>query len=128
MVAPRDRLWVREAGLWCDIGFERSVAYRADGEPGETWVRPIRWRSPLYMPRWASRLTLEIVGVRVGRLQEISEEDAKAEGCAIAGGWPESREWFRVAWNHINGKKHLWESNPWVWVVEFKRLRQENVT
>jgi hypothetical protein len=101
------------------------------------------------MPRWASRITLEITDVRVQRLQEISEEDAEAEGaqaCAmtkediadiqISDCAPHIKEMaqifgagkftakfhFPMLWNSINAKKHPWSSNPWVWVVSFKRL------
>jgi hypothetical protein len=86
------------------------------------------------MPKWAARLWLEITGVRVERLQEISEEDAQAEGClndvvfeyGYMTGPIDYRglyavERFEDLWNSINGKKHPWESNPWVWVIEFKR-------
>jgi hypothetical protein len=90
------------------------------------------------MPRWASRITLEITGVRVERLQEISYEDACAEGCKIpdcrrenvAYGetWDETSRrlrWpqrdFESVWTHINGDDS-WAANPWVWVIEFKRL------
>jgi hypothetical protein len=77
---------------------------------------------PIHMPRWASRIDLEITGVRVERLRDISEEDAKAEG------WPGfscaeiPERWFRGLWWKINGEKS-WAENPWVWVVEFKMVQ-----
>lgn len=88
------------------------------------------------MPRWASRITLRITGVRVERLQGISEEDAKAEGLAfwsseekpeiiyygasIADVWEtDPRLSFRRLWDSINGNRASWDDNPWVWVVEF---------
>jgi hypothetical protein len=82
-------------------------------------------RPSIFMPRWASRTILEISNVRVERLQEITEEDAIKEGLlndeinqitAI--------ENFENLWEQINGKKYPWSSNPWVWVIEFKRLEQ----
>lgn len=88
-----------------------------------------RWPS-IHMPRWASRITLEIVSVRVERLDEISEEDAKAEGVTPAaplygdcGGWKHElhKESFTKLWDSIHGAGSC-EANPWVWVVEFKRV------
>lgn len=80
------------------------------------------------MPRWASRLTLEIIKVRVDRLQDISEEDAIAEGVdAIPVGVVKRhatlcrRDDFAQLWDIIHGKKHPFKSNPWVWVIEFKK-------
>ena len=136
---PGDRLWVRET-----FGhFERNenfapgceVFYRADGE--SLAVEP--WRPSIHMPRWASRITLEITGVRVERLQEISEADAKAEGadCLTWSGiegtaadlidWPlkevahPHRNGFAVLWESINGPES-WNANPFVWVVTFRRI------
>jgi len=93
------------------------------------------WRPSLHMPRWASRLTLEVVSVRVERLQEISEEDAKAEGVMLDGMCPPGfldgrnldpshtyRGAFACLWDSINRKRASWESNPWAWRVEFKRV------
>ena len=83
------------------------------------------------MPRWASRLTLEITAVRVERLQEISEDDARAEGFSVtehagmdaAFGEAIAKAWFRKLWNSINAKRgYGWSANPWVWVVSFKSL------
>ena len=75
------------------------------------------------MPKWACRLWLEVVSVRVKRVQDISEGDAIAEGFIYAGhgdDW-QRHDSFRVYWDKLNSKKHPWDSNPWVWVVEFKR-------
>ena len=97
------------------------------------------WRSPMFMPRRASRITLEITAVRVERLNQISEEDAIAEGMTYFDGrnyeadgwhpndyrrgyWPDAVDAYRGLWDSINGKRHPWASNPWVWVLEFKRL------
>ena len=120
---PGDRLWVRET-----FGhFERNenfkpgaeVFYRADGNCLE--LEP--WRPSIHMPRWASRITLEITGVRVERLQDISEADAYAEGIQHCDLWGDGtpRGFYRVLWEQINGAGS-WDASPWVWVVEFKRM------
>jgi len=103
------------------------------------------WRSfgpipSIHMPRWASRITLEVTGVRVERLQDISEADAIAEGtpCYVCGGPMTGRSEadchcfhrkaqpsdYRALWEQINGPGS-WDANPWVWCVEFKRLEQQ---
>lgn len=81
------------------------------------------WRPSIHMPRWASRITLEITGVRVERLQDISRGDAMDEGCPfpnMAQG-DDPRKWYADLWNSINGPGS-WDATPWVWVIEFKRL------
>lgn len=111
---PGDRLWVRET--WQDGN--GGIYYATDGNTAAPW------KPSIYMPRWASRITLEVVSVRVERLNEIGEEDAIAEGSQCAG-VPASltnRGAFAKLWDSINAKTHPWASNPWVWVVEFKRL------
>jgi len=124
---PGDRLWVREA-----FGhFERNdtlkpgdtIYYRADGECLE--LQP--WRPSIHMPRWASRITLEVTGVRVERLQDISEADAQAEGCADVdySAGRTYRHAYRDLWESINGEG-AWSLNPWVWVVSFHRMEGEN--
>ena len=134
-----DRLYVRET-----FGhFERNenfapgceVFYRADGESLAVEL----WRPSIHMPRWASRITLEITGVRVERLQDISEEDAITEGieradnffgctCWKAYGEPEGADVvcpddpigsFRTLWESTGGD---WDANPWVWAIDFKVL------
>lgn len=91
-----------------------------------------RWRPSIHMPRWASRITLEITDVRVERLQDISEEDACAEGADQAEhldapeGSYSFTEGFRRLWKSIYGPGS-WDANPWVWVVEFKRVDQKGV-
>ena len=117
---PGDRLWVRETFDAPPGSTNRAeVVYRADYERDEhqhTW-----WPS-IYMPRWASRITLEITGVRVERVQEISEADAFDEGVSLSAPDEQTYRWqFAVLWNAINGKDS-WESNPWVWVIEFRRV------
>ncbi|MDP4557915.1 hypothetical protein Q9247_09490 [Halomonas meridiana] len=139
---PGDRLWVREAFRSRRVdNLPGDVAYRADC-PGEKTVpnsygRP--WKPSIHMPRWASRITLEIVSVRVERLQNISEADAMAEGIELPENGtyrdysvkPENNEGYdyckspvdsyRTLWEKINGSDS-WDANPWVWVVEFKRV------
>lgn len=149
--APGDRLWVRETwGVWHDMSSdtnERAALDEARG--GVPWAGivyktgsdspPWRWRPSIHMPRWASRITLEVVSVRVERLQEITEEDARAEGvrpsdAAVvfqndASGRPHQRGdlgmtylgAFTILWDKINGSRAPWESNPWVWRMEFRR-------
>jgi hypothetical protein len=125
-----DRLWVRET--WASHpDFPESAhrgVYRADPE---CKYDVERWRSSIHMPRWASRILLEIVSVRVERLQDIGDVDSHAEGVTIEdrhmGGYcageflPPSVRAYRDLWEQINGAGS-WDANPWVWVVEFKRV------
>lgn len=86
---------------------------------------PTRWRNPLYMPRWASRIDLEITGIRAERVQDITIDDIYAEGCSALSSDADASElyeWFSSLWDSINCKKHPWNSNPWVWVIEFKKV------
>jgi hypothetical protein len=156
---PGDRLWVRETfrlpvafdgqsprsvGEKCvDSGYRKPwspVRYEADGDDkfleilhdfGGEWGKT---RVSIHMPRWISRITLEVTGVRVERLMDISESDAIAEGCSNRG-W-DVTDWkypsgfanctiaqanFASLWQEINGPGS-WAANPWVWVVAFKRV------
>lgn len=123
---PEDRLWVRETWAKDIPGCPNGVTYRADHlDPlGDGPAKPITWKPSIHMPRIASRITLEIIRVRVEKLQSISEEDAKAEGVVNY----DDRKWVTYAlqfsrlWDSINSKRAPWSSNPWVWVVEFKRV------
>ena len=94
-----------------------------------------KWVTPLFMPRWASRITLEITDVRVERLQEISEDDARAEGAewyGFADLQPNGelregpsfayRAGFHDLWDSINADRCPWESNPFVWAVSFRKI------
>lgn len=148
-----DHLWVRETwmpdaprdGTWGDVEFygckdsqlsmiperfrkSEYCIHRASWDGDEL----VGWTPSIHMPRWASRITLEITDVRVERLNDISQSDAIAEGAppshptidAISRecGFPDfSRSWFGQTWWHIYGKKN-WQDNPWVWVIEFKRI------
>lgn len=144
---PGDQLWVRETWYCDDYRVSRgpylkpddldvvearecgTLVYAADGlAPYET-EQPA-WRPSIHMPRWASRITLEITGVRVERLQDISEADAQAEGCALecmtpigddSGSAIHGPGGYIALWESINGPGS-WDLNPWVWVVEFRRL------
>jgi hypothetical protein len=86
------------------------------------------WKPAIHMPRWASRITLEITEVRVQRVQEISLEDALAEGIdpvvELLGGFKASDPVgaYKALWDSINGKTHPWSANPWVWAITFRRL------
>jgi hypothetical protein len=129
-----DRLWVREVWAPHDKGVvswkERElVYYRADDET--VYDTDGKWRTPIFMPRWASRITLEIVSVQVERLQEMKCEDVLAEGSPIPlreHSNPElgiqcvsAKEWFQQGWDSLNAKRgYSWASNPWVWVLEFR--------
>lgn len=123
-----DRLWVREAwaahGAFARFGTGR-VWYRADENPAH--VGP--WKPSIHMPRWASRITLEVTGVRVARLQHISEADAIAEGCHDSDGAPTqelsgtARGAYALLWDDLNADRgYGWDANPWVWVVEFRKV------
>jgi len=125
-----DRLWVRETFQTGEYAQNepRGAVYRAtnpDWQTQEGW----KWKPSLFMPRSLSRITLEITGVRCERLQNISEADAKAEGCdgnCPVGYIPAHQKSpcvYRYAqlWESINGAGS-WSENPWVWVIEFKKL------
>lgn len=161
---PGDRLWVREAwrtSVACDdrpgsdmekpgrgYGWpvwyavdDGAVTWRGSTEGGPGFTTPGRYRHARFMPRWASRLLLDVLEVRVERLQAISEENARAEGvtpleCIGAdqpipgdvlgrtqGSHPHVLA-FAVLWDSINGSRPgcSWTDNPWVWVVRFKRV------
>lgn len=121
---PGDRLWVREThmlGLESDIEVG-AVAYKADGyvRGGLGDFEGRNWRPSIHMPRWASRILLEITSVRVERLQDISEADAEAEGPPKH--FNSSRDNFCALWQEINGDGS-WDANPWVWVIEFRQVK-----
>lgn len=120
-----DRLWVRETfrGL---PKYDDTFVYRADwtAEAEEYYPEITPWTPSIHMPRWASRLTLEVTAVRVERLQDISEADAMVEGFPDPDGLnreygDRARYWFQHLWRSIYGDAS-WDANPWVWVYEFK--------
>ncbi|AIO23827.1 hypothetical protein [Burkholderia cepacia] len=160
---PGDRLWVREtwkprtshscsldtcdcSDVWVDYQAGGAGVYFAEREIDEEWTMPSaavkgQWVPSIHMPRWASRITLEIIGVRVEHLQSISEADSIAEGIetfetddpdmqemwrdysedGMASGNPIGS--FMTLWNGINAARgHGWDANPWVWAIEFRRI------
>jgi hypothetical protein len=134
---PGDRLWVKETHYLTDDGHKEFAVYAADADdvklhlaridalgpnfPADIAAKHRKLRPSIHMPRWASRITLEITGVRVERLQEITEDDAKAEGAQCGVGCPDHRIAFGRLWENINGAGS-WADNPFVWVLEFKRI------
>lgn len=162
---PGDRLWVREP-YYIDEFFAAdgvddwgaTFRYKADNSKRRIYQcdAPIDvgfWpgakireqganlRSSMFMPRWASRIMLEVTGVRVERVQDISDNDALAEGCSAdqdpywrpsyndpdSGGNPSARLSYQYVWDEINDKRkegiYAWKKNPWVWVIEFARCK-----
>lgn len=127
---PGDGLWVRETFATTSESSAtfNDCEYKADIRRKSMH----KWTSPLFMPRWASRITLEIVNVRVERLQEITRSDIRAEGLIVPKEYCSDdleynyRQWlgdeFKRLWNSLYTKKpeFQWKANPWVWVVEFK--------
>ena len=152
---PGERLWVRENWQYADWTEDGSPVIRyadqckritsvpddwsdrvqsdwaklseADNVKIDGRAADRRWRPSIHMPRWASRITLEITEVRVERLNDISESDAEAEGIDFLRRVPDvdetqtARELFECLWESIAGSGS-WVANPWVWVVNFKRI------
>ena len=142
-----DRIWVKE--IWAKHGAAEDKIYKKGD--GHQWGTPIykatfggglipvcegftKWKSPMFMPRWASRITLEITGVKIERVQEISEDDCELEGAKWYSGHPldptESGTYivgFKYAWEKIHAKKpeNQWAANPWVVAITFKRVEGE---
>ncbi len=127
---PGDRLWVKE-GYYIQPKVATPIIpqplhYAADTDA--ITVKDCVYKSPIFMPRWASRITLEVVNIRVERVQEISIDDAIAEGvceCSPDTGsvHSEYRRQFQELWDSINAKrKYPWRVNPWVFVVTFRML------
>jgi hypothetical protein len=113
-----DRLWVRESTAEDCIGSASFARYTADGFTSRlAWWYSKKACPSIHMPRWASRITLEITAIRVERLQDISDEDAVAEGMPI----DDAKHDYSLLWDRINGPGS-WNANPWVWCVEFRRI------
>lgn len=145
-----DRLWVRET--WAlrtpsypnhhsKVFFKdeqyKTIYHQDTVEPTQKYGYDLseksRWRSPILMPRWASRLTLEITDIRVERVQEITHEGVKEEGIYVFAresvnlpGRPQGQfKRFANHWNSLNAKRgYPWEKNPWVWVISFRRVNE----
>jgi len=146
------RLWVREewakvpmTAYWHDSTIPHRELTNSDAR-GDGWWAVYKaswervspgWKSSRFMPRWASRITLEVVSIRAERVQDINGADAFAEGVPCSAwsemdwdddGYPTSYvkrdqqaiEEYEELWDRINGKTYPWSSNPWVWVIEFK--------
>lgn len=111
---------------WCPVQYEADGV--RDNWDRAMWPEPGRYRHARFMPRWASRITLEVTGVRVERLYDISDDDILAEGVtrevvAEMIGWGNiaTNHAWPLAWMHIYGAES-WEANPWLWVIEFRRV------
>lgn len=146
---PGNRLWVREtwwtyphvisnrlmrdgADTWPKVNGE-PIAYAADGDT-DIWLN-LKWikKPSIFMPRWASRITLEVKEVRIEKLQEISEEDCLAEGCPdelgseyCIDGMSCRKAWYADLWDSINNQRgHGWKSNPFVWAITYNAISDE---
>jgi hypothetical protein len=142
-----DRLWVRETWMPVDLSFRDSSKYTLkEDDEGKKHAVVYKadeayycdWQPSIFMPRWASRVNLEILDVRAEKLHDITTEDVRAEGikqtepdgfwlAPLAGTpdfpWNDARMAYAALWNSINEKSGFgWDKNPWVWVIEFKRL------
>jgi hypothetical protein len=130
---PGSRIWVKETFTIanCEVVYRASVS-KDDMDLSESWMEG-PWKPSIFMPKWASRITLEVTAVKVERLQDISEEDAKAEGvspiCKCCYGLipcsTSEPTWllpFQRLWETIHGPGS-WEQNPWLWVYQFKRIK-----
>ena len=132
-----DRLYVRET--WAKLppfaeGHAATILHRADWpSPAKNpqATQPARWRPSIHMPRWASRLTLIVTDVRVERVQDISDDDAKAEGLKPSScrglRTISARETFHTLWNSLNKKRgYGWDVNPWIVALTFD-VHQQNI-
>lgn len=170
-----DRLWVREGWRCTGGGSDRYIIYKADGDTvmsfcgiddgrehrlcvpekyWDYWDRLVyesklgcNWRSPIHMPKWVARLWLEITGIRVERVQDISDEDCLKEGITWygahdggthyrnvtfyqafpekGGGFTKAKDAFELLWDSLNAKRgYGWEANPWVWPIEYKLIEE----
>lgn len=140
--APGDRLWVKETFvMWPYAGNDGAAGeiYKADNQLPASAPKSIgrNWTPSIHMPRWASRITLEITDVRVERLQDITWQDVLAEGVKHKDAWwlgalhpikdtpkvyPLAAQAYESIWDSIYAAKHPWSSNPWVWAITFRRV------
>jgi len=119
---PGDQLWVRETWARTVVGAGTAMVVYREGDNRTDYGGP--WKPGIHMFQRDSRITLEITGVRVERLHDITRGDAMAEGCPfpnMADG-DDPRKWYSDLWNSINGTDS-WDLNPWVWVIEFKAVK-----
>ena len=125
---PGDRLWVKESLMrGATSGGMHYVEDASQLRAGERWPWKKNVLPSMFMPRWASRITLEITDIGVERLQDITENDALAEGCRRQYPYPRGTEGqpnlveYAILWDKINGLGS-WDRNPWVWKITFKKL------
>jgi len=136
------RLWVRETWMpETENGIKTGgIIYRATDKPEKDGENPLRWRPSIHMPKSASRITLEITDIQIERVQDITEEGARAEGVSaipyyLPSEIPEKNFAYRLGlgaitrprfarlWDSINEKRgYGWNSNPFVWVIKFRRI------
>ncbi|SUC16355.1 Uncharacterised protein [Proteus vulgaris] len=123
-----DRLWVRET-FKTGVCTESTIAYKATHKPSdleEGWYEEIKWTPSIHMPRRYSRITLEITDIRVERLNSADDNEFKAEGYPLdrelTGGSMDPFCWFRNLWDSVSPTNFKYADNPWVWVIEFKRI------
>lgn len=147
-IQPGDLLWVRET--FDKVTWE--YLYKADDNSKNEFISTVKWKPSIHMPKAAARIFLEVVNVRCERLHDIKEEDAIAEGihfdvmfkkfnCYLCdnqghiggemmcedGFYKTALNSFSSLWQSINGKRHTWQSNPWVWVYEFKKIEKPTI-
>ena len=143
---PGNILWVRETWAKLNHNYKPDYngnifVYKADHITGNDGPDIIKWRSPIYMPREAARLFLKVKNIQLERLQYITEDDAEAEGAIDwicqqhnNGTWIDNamrgaacakpKRAFALLWNSIYEKRGFgWDQNPWVWVIEFERVK-----
>jgi len=133
-----DRLWVRETFCQCLHAYAKksTIYYKASTTPDEEHYYELKWTPSIFMPRWLSRITLLIVDVRIEQLHDMKEDNFYAEGIpeesprASGPTGPDIRFdygllCFKKLWNSLNVKRgYEWETNPWVWVIEFKKIEK----
>lgn len=135
-----DRLWVKETfAIFGTKPVYRASCQRDSKENNDWWIsdgmiwQDMKWKPSIFMPRWASRIILEIVDTRIERLQEISVSDALTEGVMCDGKFSTEKDipypvaTYKSLWDSINGPGS-WDANPFVWVIEFKQVGSTETT